>query len=78
MNKSPQYNHQSKSEVEGICIYQNMESASGHHGIYISEDKYLVGTMPERISSNGISKYSRSVILHSTKGAFMFTIMQPI
>ena len=25
MNKSPQYNQQSKSEVEEICIYQNME-----------------------------------------------------
>ena len=29
MNKSPQYNQQSKSEVEEICIYQNMQS--GHH-----------------------------------------------
>ena len=27
MNKSPQYNQQSKSEVEEICIYQNMESS---------------------------------------------------
>ena len=25
MNKSPQYNQQSKSEVEEICIYQNMK-----------------------------------------------------
>ena len=25
MNKRPQYNQQSKSEVEEICIYQNME-----------------------------------------------------
>ena len=33
MNKSPQYNMQSKSEVEKICIYQNMES--GRHSIYI-------------------------------------------
>ena len=33
MNKSPQYNQQSKSEVEEICIYQNMES--GRHSIYI-------------------------------------------
>ena len=32
MNKSPQYNQQSKSEVEEICIYQNMES--GRHSIY--------------------------------------------
>ena len=28
MNKNPQYNQQSKSEVEEICIYQNMESGS--------------------------------------------------
>ena len=34
MNKSPQYNHQSKSEVEGICIYQNMEVVV-HLSIYI-------------------------------------------
>ena len=26
MNKSPQYNQQSKSEVEERCIYQNMEN----------------------------------------------------
>ena len=32
MNKSPQYNQQSKSEVEEISIYQNMES--DHHIIY--------------------------------------------
>ena len=31
MNKSPQYNQQSKPEVEEICIYQNMES--GRHSI---------------------------------------------
>ena len=31
MNKSPQYNQQSKSEVEEICIYKNMES--GRHNI---------------------------------------------
>ena len=33
MNKTPQYNKQSKSEVEEICIYQNMES--DRHSIYI-------------------------------------------
>ena len=33
MNKSLQYNQQSKSEVEEICIYQNMES--GRHSIHI-------------------------------------------
>ena len=31
MNKSPQYNQQSKAEVEEIYIYQNMES--GRHSI---------------------------------------------
>ena len=33
MNKSFQYNHESKSEVEKICIYQSMES--DRHSIYI-------------------------------------------
>ena len=38
MNKSPQYNQQTeqkqyKSEVEEICIYQNLES--DRHSIYI-------------------------------------------
>ena len=31
MNKSPQYNQQGKSDVEEICIYENMES--GRHSI---------------------------------------------
>ena len=35
MNKSPQYNQQRKSEVEEICIYQNIESASGCCNIYL-------------------------------------------
>ena len=47
MNKSPQYNQQSKSEAEEICIYQNMES--GRHSI---ENKYLVSSMPKRIPNN--------------------------
>ena len=34
MNKSPQYNQQSKSEVEELFIYQNIES-----GCHISENK---------------------------------------
>ena len=34
MNKSPQYNQQSKYEVEEICIYQNMESVRHTHSIY--------------------------------------------
>ena len=38
MNKSPQYHQQSKSEVEEIVIYQNMES--GRHSI--SENKGCV------------------------------------
>ena len=36
MNKSPQYNQQSKSEVEEICTYQKMES--GRHIYTISEN----------------------------------------
>ena len=38
MNKSPQHNQQSKSEVEEIVIYENMES--GRHSI--SENKGCV------------------------------------
>ena len=70
MNKSPQYNQQSKSEVEEICIYQNMEE-TGCHNIYISENKQWV---PSRKNPE---QQSRSVILHSAKSAFMFTTMQP-
>ena len=33
MNKNPQYNQQSNSEDEEICICQNIES--GRHSIYI-------------------------------------------
>ena len=33
MNKGPQYNQQSKSEIKKISIYQNMES--GCHSVYI-------------------------------------------
>ena len=33
MNKSPQYNQQNKSEVEEICIYQNMEIESDRQSI---------------------------------------------
>ena len=53
MNKSPQYNQQSKySDAEEICIYQNMES--DRHSVYIW--KQIVGYMPERIPSNNIWK----------------------
>ena len=53
MKKSPQYNQQSKySDVEEICIYQNMES--GRHSVDIW--KQIVGYMPERIPSNNIWK----------------------
>ena len=52
MNKSPQYNQQTKpkqckSEVEEISIYQNLES--GCHSIIW---KWIVGSMLERIPSN--------------------------
>ena len=52
MNKSPQYNQQSKLEVEKICIYQNIES--GRNSIYIW--KLIVGSMPKRIQNNNIWK----------------------
>ena len=35
MNKIPQYNQLSNSQVDKICIYQNMESGR-HSSIYIS------------------------------------------
>ena len=42
----------------------------------ISENKLRVLWL-ERISSNNILKWSRSVMLHSAKSAFMFTMIQP-
>ena len=50
MNKSPQHNQQSKSEVKKICIYQNMESGRHSLKINISSGFYA----RERISSNNI------------------------
>ena len=60
MSKSPQYSQQSKSKVEEICIYQNMES--GRHSIYIygttSIFKFPTHTHPPLISSSvAIEKY---------------------
>ena len=57
MSKSPQYNQQTgpkqcKSEVEVILIYQNLES--GCHSIGISENKYLVGSMLEKVLWNNV------------------------
>ena len=44
MNKSPQYNQQTepkecKSEVEGICSHQNMETGYQSVASYVSENK---------------------------------------
>ena len=52
MNKSPQYNQQSKSEAEERCIYQNMEN--GCLSLYIW--KKIAGSIPEKIASNNIQK----------------------
>ena len=57
MSKSPQYNQKTESkncepEVEQICIYQNLES--GCHSIGISENKYLVGSMLEKVLWNNV------------------------
>ena len=46
MNKSRQYNQQSKSEVEEICIYQKMESGR-HSTAPLSENKYWVPCQKE-------------------------------
>ena len=37
MKRSPKYNQQSKSEVEEICLYQNMESGC-HNTASLSEN----------------------------------------
>ena len=57
MIKSPQYNQKTESkncepEVEQTCIYQNLES--GCHSIGISENKYLVGSMLEKVLWNNV------------------------
>ena len=67
MNKSPQYNQQSKSEVEEICIYQNMKS--DRHSIYIW--KYIVGSMPK----NPKQQYLKVVTFSDS--SFSKTTMQP-
>ena len=79
MNKSHQYNQQTepkqcKSEVEEMCIYQNLES--GCHNICFLK-KYLLGFMLEGIPlKQQYLKVSHSMILHSVKNVFIFTSMQ--
>ena len=46
MNKSCQYNQQSKSQVEEICIYQKMESGR-HSTASLSENKHWVPCQKE-------------------------------
>ena len=60
MNKNPQHNQQSKSEVEKICIYQKMKVAITAS---IFENKYLqqlVGSMPENPQSQKIQTICES------------------
>ena len=82
MNKSPQCNQQSKSEVEEICIYQNMENSrdsiyiylkinSGIHARKNPKQRYLKVVTFSKMSS--FFKFS----LHLAKRAFIFTTMQP-
>ena len=78
MSKSPQYNQQTEpkqSEVEEICIYQNLES--GCHSI---------GSQLPISSENKCQKESQGTMsesshvqwcFHSAKSTFMFTTMQP-
>ena len=56
MNKIPQYNQQSKPEVKEIRIYQKHGKCKwpSQHLPCISENKYPVVSMPERIPSNNI------------------------
>ena len=54
MSKSPPYIQQSKSEVEEICIYQNIEI--GRHSIYSWKQIPLPG---EKESQATISERSR-------------------
>ena len=52
MSKNPQYNQQSKSEIEEIYDPYHGNWPSQH--LATSENKYLVGSLPERILSNNI------------------------
>ena len=66
MNKSPQYNQQSKSEVKEICIYQKMESGrhrehlkinSGFNATKNPKQQYLKVVTPSDPSFNKKSIY---------------------
>ena len=79
MNKSFQYNQQTgakqcNSEVEEICIYQNLES--GCHSIFI----YLKINSGFHARKNPKQKYLKVVTLSdasfSKHAAYMFTSMQ--
>ena len=55
MNKSPPYNHQSKSEVEEIRIYKKHGKWPSQYLAISPQNKYkIVESMPERIPSNNI------------------------
>ena len=55
MNKNPEYYQQSRSEVEEICIYHSKHTQREVAlAASVSENKYLVNSMPERIPSNNI------------------------
>ena len=55
MNKIPPFNHQSKSEVEEVCIYKKHVKWPPQNLAISPENKYkIVGSMPERIPNNNI------------------------
>ena len=73
MSKSPQYNQQTepkqwKSEVEEICIYQNLKS--GYRSIYIR--KQIVGSMLERNPSNNLKVVTFSDASFSKKRIYVY------
>ena len=73
MSKSPQYNQQTepkqwKSEVEEICICQNLKS--GRHSIYIR--KQIVGSILERNPSNNLKVVTFSDASFSKKRIYVY------
>ena len=87
MNKSPQYNQQTepkqcKSEVEEICIHQNLETCPIAELYLKINGRFRARENPSEAT---ISESSQIRELHETfrdssfsKSAFMFTTIQPL
>ena len=72
MNKSPQCNQKSKSEVEEICIYQNIGNWLSQHLYHLKINSGF------RARKNPKQQYLKVVTFSNpSESTFMFTTMQP-